>query len=469
MASDRLPVERLREYLRELPQGARALLTAELERGLASGQELPAAGLILDELRTLIAEATPSGSRIGDPKRLFFEALEPFFSDDAPERKPKGRIARASLDPLWAWICRDICPAESKTYLEEGARLLSRQNAADAERLARDFQERVVKRIEEAFAAVQGDEKAMRRIAAQVGTPYALDDVRELLALLKARDALAAIGARLPLSIRSLADDTLDGVKTVLDSHPARQPQIFPYALLLVLSRLLSPWQLIRLAVKAAESDVTARVAETPYAMAVSIVLSETERLVHRLRADLKRGRTAETLTYLKDIHDAARGLRSELDLSVDSPWGRQLAAIRTDVSELLRAEVETIPGRVRRFLRPRPTKEIAPGAVVDPGDVEETEAAIELLGACRNYASELAMNEATLRVYSDLQNYLDTGTPALLDSLRNAAPSDRAFRASQVDAAVRFSSKLFGPNYASLLAKAAEVAAHSERKAARS
>ncbi len=469
MASDRLPVERLRQYLRELPQAARTLLITELERGLASGKQMPAADLILDELRSLETGQASSGARVGDPKRMFFEAFEPFFSDDAPDRKHKGRIARASLDPLWDWICRDICPAESKAYLDEGTRCLARQDAAGAERLARDFQDRVARRIEEAFAAVQRDEKATRRIAAQVGTPHAMDDVRELLALLKARDALATIGARLPSSLKVLADDTLESVKAVLDSNPARAPEVFLYALLLVMGRLSSPWQLIRLAVKAAESDVAARVAETPYAMAVSIVLVETERLVHRLRTDLKQGRTASTLVYLKDIHDAARGLRSELDLSGDSPWGRQLAAIRTDVSELLRMEVESLPGRVRRFLRPRPAKEIAPGTVVDPGDVEETEAAIELLGACRNYASELAMNEAALRVYSDLQNYLDTGTPALLDSLRNSSPSERAFRASQVDAAVRFSSKLFGPNYASLLAKAAEVATHSERKAAKS
>jgi hypothetical protein len=160
--------------------------------------------------------------------------------------------------------------------------------------------------------------------------------------------------------------------------------------------------------------------------------------------------------------------LRSEIDLSVDSPWSRQLAAVRAEVSALLRTEVEGLAGRMRRLLRPRPSKEIASGAVIDLGDVAETEAALDLLGACRNVASELAMNEVALRVHSELQNYLDTGTPALLDSFRNAGPADRAFRKSQVDAAIGFSAKLFGPNYASLLAKAAEVAGQSERKAAK-
>jgi len=98
---------------------------------------------------------------------------------------------------------------------------------------------------------------------------------------------------------------------------------------------------------------------------------------------------------------------------------------------------------------------------------VAETEALIGFVDACRKYAGELALNEMTQRTYSELQHYLETGTPALLDGLRNTSEGDRKFRQSQVDAAVRFCGKAFGPEYASQLAKAAEVAAHSERKAA--
>ena len=95
----------------------------------------------------------------------------------------------------------------------------------------------------------------------------------------------------------------------------------------------------------------------------------------------------------------------------------------------------------------------------------------IDLVGACRNYASELAISEMTLRTFNELQQYLDTGTRSLLDGLRQAGDADRSFRQSQVDAAVRFCGKVFGAEYASLMTKAAEVAANSaasERKAAK-
>jgi hypothetical protein len=225
---------------------------------------------------------------------------------------------------------------------------------------------------------------------------------------------------------------------------------------------------LIRLATKAAGGDVANRVAETPYAVAVNIALEEIDRKVRELAGDLKSGRGVAVSALLKEIHDALRGMRSELDLPIESAWGRQLIAIRAEVSAFLTAEIELMPGRVRRLIRPRPSKEIVAGSVLDPDDVADAEALIGFVVACRNYAGELAINEVTQRTFNELREYLDLGTRTLLDALRNASPGERVFRQSQVDAAVRFCGKVFGEEYASLLAKAAEVASQGERKAAR-
>jgi len=199
------------------------------------------------------------------------------------------------------------------------------------------------------------------------------------------------------------------------------------------------------------------------------MVLSEIDRDVSALKADLERGASSAAASLIKTIHDCVRGLRTELDLSGDSAWARRLAAIRGDVSTVLKRQVESASARVRRLLRPRPLSEIARNSVLDDDDVNEAEALVELVGVCRLYASELAINEMTLRTYGELQQFLDTGTQALLDSLRQAGDGERRFLQSQVDAAVRFCAKIFGPDYASVLAKAAELAAHAanDRKAA--
>lgn len=468
MASSGLPVERLRDYLRELDPRAQALLIAELERGLVQGEEIPAAQLVLTELRRTMRNVGKLAPRIGDPAALFFKPLEPFLVDDAADHKHPSRIARVSLEPIWNFVCRDLLPVQAKTYCEQVVRELSTGGPAAAEAVASVFQDCAAQRIQQAFAATQGDQKLRQRLAAQVGTPRAIEDLAILQGVLKARDPLAAFASRLPIHIKNLADEQLDNVKVLIDRANARAPETFVYLLLLVMSRLAAPWQLVRLATRAVESDDAVRVAQSSYGVAVGIVLAEIQRLVAELKQDLATGRGFAVTALLKDIHDAARGLRTELDMPADSNWGRQLAAIRADISNRLKAEIESMPGNVRRLLRPRPAKEIPPGTALDDSEVAEVEALIEFVGACRIYASELAISEMTLRTYSSLQQYLDTVTPSLVDGLRTAEGPEREYRLSQIDAAVRFCAKVFGQDYAVTLAKSAEVAAADERKSAR-
>lgn len=165
---------------------------------------------------------------------------------------------------------------------------------AKTERLTRIFQDRVAAAIEANFNVAAEDEKVRRRI---------------------------------------LQSDRYSARKALIENAAARDGELFLYALLTVMNRMTAPWQLIRLGVKAAGSDTAARVADTNYGVAVNIVLAELERMVAELRDDLRSGQGFAVGSLLKTIHDAARGLRTELALPVDSTWGRALAAERTQIS----------------------------------------------------------------------------------------------------------------------------------------
>jgi hypothetical protein len=225
--------------------------------------------------------------RIGNPARLFFRPIETFLVDHATAHKLQARILRRSLEPIWTWISRDLVPAEGKTFSDAIEGALAGNDFASCERLTCDFQDRVAGRIEQVLAAAASAEMAPRRLAGQLGSARTLDDVRDLHDVLKARDTLALIGDRLPRQVRNLADADVDGVKAVLDAPAVRAGGILPYALVLVMGRLAAPWQLIRLAIKAARSDDAARIAMTPYADAVAIVLGEMERTAAELEAEL--------------------------------------------------------------------------------------------------------------------------------------------------------------------------------------
>jgi len=466
MAGSETTVERLRQYLRDLSPGARSLLISELERCVLRGEEVAGADLILQELRRVVREQRDGSPRINSSARLLFKPLEPFLVDDRGDHSHPGRISRTSLEPLWNWVRRDLMPKDANTIAEEVGEAMLAGDQAKVDRLARAFQDRVAAAIESSLAADDGN--ARRRMLHQIGTPRAADELSALKCALKGRDVLASLSARLPLQIGNLASAELDQCRALIDSAAARDGELFLYALLTVMNRMTAPWQLIRLGVKAAGSDTAARVSETPYGIAVNIVIAELERMVAELRQDLHSGQGIAVGALLKTIHDAARGLRTELAMPVDSTWGRALASQRAQISDLLRAEIESMPNRVRRLLRPRPSKEIRPNSVLDPNEVAEVEALVEFVGICRYFAGELAINEMTQRSLGELRQYLDNGTRTLLEALRQAGDADRSFRQSQVDAAVRFCAKVFGRDYAALLVKAAEVAGSADAKAAR-
>jgi hypothetical protein len=451
---------RLRQYLGELQPPARALLAAGLERALARGDQMVGAAFILEELRRSLRRTDgPIAPRARRPQRLFCEPLSPFLIDQTG--RCLGRVSRASLDPVWKWLCGDVVPAEAKDYVNEVERLLAVDDLPAAEQAARTFQDLVVERLREMQFGSKGDDKAARRVASQIGLHDGGENLREIYAILRSRHALAVVASRLPPVIGNLTEHQLDNVKALLDSPVGCHPDVFLHALIVVMGRLAAPWQLIRLAMRAANSDAAARIAQTPYALAVDLVVAEIERAIAMMRTALEAGRRAQIAPLIKDVHDAARALHTELDLSGDHPWGRKLGAARGEAAALLKREIEAIPERVRRLLRARGGAEAS--TALDAAEVADAEAALDLFGACRAYAGELALSEAARRVDSELQIFFDNGMQTLLDGLRTAPVTERAGRQSQVDAAVRFCAKLFGAEYAALLSKAAGVAAKGE------
>jgi hypothetical protein len=467
MSGGTSPVERLRQYLREISPEARALLLRELERAALSGEQFPGLDLILGELRREQRDSNQSHERLEAPDRRFFLPIEPFLVDEEIPEKITGRVVRSSLPRIWTWLERDLLPLETQVLLRETRATLTAGDTVRTDRLNHDFQTQSLTAIEKTLAAVAGDGRSRQKLVSQLGGERVLEALQEITSIFRVRGALKEISLRLPAEIKNLADAELDSVRALFELPALKRQDVFPYALVLLFSRLAAPIHLLRLAVASVETDSAKKIAETPFAFAIDLVVDEVTRVSNRLARDMRANAIADICVGIKRFHDLARGLVSEINMSDDTRWAKRLSQLRADTAGLLRSKIDGLPGQVRRLLRPHPKEEIAPGSVVDTHAVADVEASLEVLRACRMYAAEVAVSEITLRLSSELETCLDTATQALLDSVRNSSPEDRPFRLSQLDAAVRFSSKVFGRHYAELLSKAAEVALHSERRAA--
>jgi hypothetical protein len=461
-------IERLRDYLAQLPPQAQALLMRKFELAIERGEDATIANLVLEQLRKLVRgteEDEDARPRTDDPARLLFRPLEPYLAEsNFPIRA--GQIRRTSLVPVWQWLCRDGAPEQAREF--DAALALARQTgvAATLEAAGRKFLLAAIEAISKAAAPVPGDDK--QRALARVGPPNVVEDLLSIGAVLRAREALETLGSRLPSQLRALTDSQIASLSAALNVPSLQTPQLLPFALSLIMQRLAAPWQIIRLAIKMAASDDEIRVAATPYGIVVTIALHDLSFLAACLRTDIRRGHFDNVGELLKTLHDGLRGLRTELDLRNDSAWGRQLTSIRADISNSLQSEIDSVPGRVRRILRQRADKDISAAAKIDASEVEETAALIDFVAVCRTYASELAINEVTLRTYSDLQHYVEHTTEGLVQSLRGGDTRARAYRQMQAKAAIRFCEVLFGHDYASLMSRAAENAVIGERKSTR-
>jgi predicted DNA-binding protein len=457
--------ERLREYLAQLPPQAQALLMREFERAIERDEDTSVATLVLEQLRKVVRgtdeEAQP---RTDDPARLVFRTLEPFLVEGSYPKRP-GQIRRASLLPVWQWLIRDGAPEQARELDAALAELRNTATLSTVEPPVHMFQRAAAEAIAKIATAGIGDD---RRALARVGAPDVIEDLLPIGAILQAREALDTLNARLPSHFRNLGETEIALVGKALNVASLQAKLLLPFALSLVMQRLTAPWQIIRLAIRMAASDDEIRVAATPYGVAVTIALHDLSYLAAVLRTDIRHGHFDNVAEHLKMLHDGVRGLRTELDLRHDSSWGKQLTSIRAEISNALQSEIDRVPGRVRRLLRQRADKDIPTGASVDGGDVDETAALIDFVAVCRTYASELAINEVTLRTYSDLQQYVEKSTEALVQALRGADARTRGYRQMQVQAAIRFCELLFGQDYASLMGRAAENALTGERHSSR-
>jgi hypothetical protein len=431
---------------------------------------MPQADLVLDLLRPLLRKAAPSivpeappatvaapeqnAPRFDHPARLFFQPLAPFLDDGQPGGA--GLIERASLPALWTWLGRDFLPLEMHLFSEAVTAAAAKGDEQGAQRLARDHQDMVVRAFDQAEADTP--EPARRRLRGFIGPARAADDMATMVRVLRCRDALAAVAAELPSDIPDLSGEDLDRMVAVARGAAQRGPEFLTALLTLVMRRLATPWQLIRLAIRDTETDRAVAVMRSPLAASVTTVLAQLRVGFGRLRVTLFRQAYTDAAGTLKDLHDTMRALRTELDLG-DSGWGREIAALRVDASEGLTKAIEHSPGRMRRLLRVETSQKGIRTAVLHAADVDELAGLITLVNACRHYAPELAINQIAPHIHKELQNCCEISAAGLIDALRLAGPDRAALRRSQMAAAVRFAALLFGAEYANLLAKAAAVA----------
>jgi hypothetical protein len=345
--------DRISDFLQRLTPLRRSCLLAELERLELCGVDMPNTADIQAKLRAEFRKDGSSQNR-ATPSRYFFARLEPLLVDGAPEHANSGRIGRGSLSPIWEWICHDLLRTMARDYNAQMKELIAGDRQREAQQAAAAFQIKVVKSLEGTLGTPDGAAQARARLAAYTASPAVYADLTKIAVALRARDALTKFNDALPTKLAKFDDAQVAKVMGLVDSFAKKNADAVPFALALVALRLKTPWQLMRLATKAARSKKAADVAATPYAVAVSMVLDrlEDKRLV--LRLALKHNRVLIARDTLTELYEIEYALQVRIDEFAVSEWGRRLQEIMDAIAALVEAEISRFPDEVGHVLGSR-------------------------------------------------------------------------------------------------------------------
>jgi hypothetical protein len=346
--------DRLHEFLQRLTAPTRNNLLTELERLELCGAEMPGSGAVMEKLR---AEFRPNGQaqqRGLYPARYFFAPLEPLLVDGAPEHANTGRIQRGSLSAIWEWISRDLLPTMARDYNKQMTELIAADKQREARQAAASFQTKVIKSLDNTVGSPDSSAQIRNRLATYTASRTAYDDLIKVLAALRAQDALAKFNEALPARLTKFEDDQVAKVTLLLDAFAKGHADQVPFALTLVAGRLKAPWQLIRLATKAASSKNAVDIAATPFAIAVSMVLDRIEDCRALLRVALKNERILVAREILVLVYDTEYALRVRIDQLDESEWGQRLCRLMASIAALVESEVSRFPDNVGHILGSR-------------------------------------------------------------------------------------------------------------------
>jgi hypothetical protein len=466
----------MRAYMEALSPAARTMLLRAMRNAQDRGEIDPSAQAIIraaagfdesaDKSQERFSSAKPQLSTVpwGDQIReAFFAPVQPFVCALTFATKIAARIQQASLDGIWTFLIRDFAPEEFVKALA----LDASEGGPDAAYVSRKLRRELTPKLAALLQSGDVHSKPIRRLAAQLGSEAALQDLFDVVYIFEKEGAFLNYTGQLPktLSAYDLSDV---GPVSELTKKAMDDLHVDPaFLAVLLLQRSTSPIGVAALAMALAGTTDSRSLQSSPFARIVDTVISEAELWVHRFATHLRdRSARLETLLDLREYHDLVRQLDLSLQPHQVPVWHRRLGGARKEMSDLIAREIEPLPGLVRRALRIESSVGGFSGAF-DAEMADDAEFGIRLLLEARNALDSLALNDMVTKLRRPVEQTIEVVTAKLMTELKSDAVVDRTDILNAVDAAIRMSAIIFGEDYAAILRKSRDMAANKSSKLA--
>jgi hypothetical protein len=453
--------EQLDGYLATLTPNAAAQLLRRFELDRGRTGRLDPDGVIEQRLRLLIGEPkTRAKDHDGLMLREFAEPFEDMLSDRMSSDKQCGRIQRASIDRVWAWLDRDIMPDRLERLVKDVAEARAR---GEADRLAKArsrFYLSLAKSLLQVFGELEPNTKAYMRLASHIGGNAALEDAREMMQTFFLYDRIADLKAGLPDVIADPGTDENGEYAKLYRNFDVKSQGFGWIVLVAIMRRLENPAAIVPLAVSIAGTNRCAELRRHPVGVICGCALYDM-RLAAEQAAGLIRDRSEidTVLGHIGRFHALADAMTGTIDLDPDGQWGRHVTAVGKALARAIHDDISNSPRRVKSaiYCDYRGAGEAERGLVTSgPAGAALSEAAfsLRLLYGITPYLGQLPIKDEHAGLDKEIRQFIEPIADLTVERLRTAEPAETEAIGQYLRANVAFTGIVLGPEAAERLAR---------------
>ena len=445
-------VSRLRDYLGDLSEDSHATLARSIDRAKARGESSPVHTIIMEALRGGLLDGEGALPRFPSAERAFFIPVEPIVLPVPLPEKQAARIDRASLHPIWVWITRDLAPGCCDSQLAALRAAVADEDEPAIHECAGDLRVVVSREAKVVIDKMERQSGSLQKLEGQLGSARILADLHDIIAFFDQRDVITDFLDQMPekLPVGQKGLQLITEALKLYDDRPDADPI---YAFSSIVGRIGSPSDLVRFAVRLANSSDPARIRPTRGGSAVQIALSEAMLEVQLLKEQLDGPRDLErSLACLRRYNETVCTISRTLDEVATDPWLRRLASIRAHASEMLTKEFEPLVHLIKRVIGVVEARgrEITP----DAASIEEAVFGTSMFVTARASRASLAINGIVDPVERGIDDALENQGKSAVDRLTSADEDNWEAALARSKAAVQLFEVYHGGVYGASMAR---------------
>ena len=457
--------QELRGLLGALPPqiASRLAKAVEIDR-LNDGRMLPHE-TILDGLRPVLRGQ--SADRALTPLRLFCLPFEDLLTVLPRKQKQKGRIARASITPVWNWVAQTLIPDAASAYSIGVKTSILAGKIDDARIHAAQFWGLAAQAILSALGSERGRKAARTALDGEI----VVADAREMALLMSVGTEIAQLQDKLPRPFPSLREDDVWFLRETYDRLVASAPEAAPYIAVVAMQRLERPWEALKLPMNVTRQTQDTLISSTDMGLVGEILFSDIEFYLSAIRSARPVQFDADQLVgHLIGFTTLSSGMVKAIDIRRDGKWGQRILADRTAIAEVMDGFMARAPKEVVAALPTVKSGGYAGGPRVpdlahaaDPEKSDRALAYVRLVGGCRTFAPAASFGasnkDATDAIALTLKSYVED----ILKELRTATGERRAHAEQFFNLTVEMTALLFSREDAELLRRRGRAAMPAE------